>query len=158
VSGFNIGKQKQRKIPYERRNIGDIFRDFRLLPKLTFYENIAFTIEAIEAPRHVIKNRTIEVLELVGFKHKHKSFPSPLSHGQQQMVSTARAIVNHPEVIVADEPTGNLDTDTSLDIMNLLEEINFRGTNIVMATHNKEIVNSMRKRVIAIEHGNIVRD
>nr|WP_285855841.1 cell division ATP-binding protein FtsE [Paenibacillus camelliae] len=158
VNGFNIGKLKQRKIPYVRRNIGVIFQDFRLLPKLTIYENVAFAMEAIEAPRKVIKKRTMEVLELVGLKHKHKSFPSQLSGGEQQRVSIARAIVNNPAVIVADEPTGNLDPDTSLDIMNLLEEINFRGTTIVMATHNKEIVNSMRKRVIAIEHGNIVRD
>lgn len=158
VNGFNIGKLKQRKIPYVRRNIGVIFQDFRLLPKLTVYENIAFAMEAIEAPRKLIKKRTMEVLELVGLKHKHKSFPSQLSGGEQQRISIARAIVNNPAVIVADEPTGNLDPETSLDIMRLLEEINFRGTTIVMATHNKEIVNSMRKRVIAIENGNIVRD
>lgn len=158
VNGFNIGKLKQRKIPYVRRNIGVIFQDFRLLPKLTVFENIAFAMEAIEAPRKVIKKRTMEVLELVGLKHKYKSFPSQLSGGEQQRVSIARAIVNNPSVIVADEPTGNLDPDTSLDIMHLLEEINFRGTTIIMATHNKEIVNSMRKRVIAIENGNIVRD
>ncbi|HIW32156.1 MAG TPA: cell division ATP-binding protein FtsE [Candidatus Paenibacillus intestinavium] len=158
VNGFNIGKLKQRKIPYVRRNIGVIFQDFRLLPKLTVFENIAFAMEAIEAPRKVIKKRTMEVLELVGLKHKYKNFPSQLSGGEQQRVSIARAIVNNPSVIVADEPTGNLDPDTSLDIMNLLEEINFRGTTIVMATHNKEIVNSMRKRVIAIENGSIVRD
>jgi len=158
VNGFNIGKLKQRKIPYVRRNIGVVFQDFRLLPQLTVYENIAFAMEAIEAPRKVIKRRTMEVLELVGLKHKYKNFPSQLSGGEQQRVSIARAIVNNPSVIVADEPTGNLDPDTSLDIMHLLEEINFRGTTIVMATHNKEIVNSMRKRVIAIEGGNIVRD
>lgn len=158
VNGFNIGKLKQRKIPYVRRNIGVVFQDFRLLPQLTIYENIAFAMEAIEAPRKVIKKRTMEVLELVGLKHKHKNFPAELSGGEQQRVSIARAIVNNPSVIVADEPTGNLDPDTSLDIMHLLEEINFRGTTIVMATHNKEIVNSMRKRVIAIENGNIVRD
>lgn len=158
VNGFNIGKLKQRKIPYIRRNIGVVFQDFRLLPQLTVYENIAFAMEAIEAPRRVIKKRTMEVLELVGLKHKYKNYPSQLSGGEQQRVSIARAIVNNPSVIVADEPTGNLDPDTSLDIMHLLEEINFRGTTIVMATHNKDIVNSMRKRVIAIEGGNIVRD
>jgi len=158
VNGFNIGKLKQRKIPYIRRNIGVIFQDFRLLPKLTIYENVAFAMEAIEAPRKIIKKRTMEVLDLVGLKHKHKNFPSQLSGGEQQRVSIARAIVNNPAVIVADEPTGNLDPETSIDIMNLLDEINFRGTTIVMATHNKEIVNSMRKRVIAIENGNIVRD
>lgn len=158
VNGFNIGKLKQRKIPYIRRNIGVVFQDFRLLPKLTVYENIAFAMEAIEAPRKLIKKRTMEVLDLVGLKHKHRNFPSQLSGGEQQRISIARAIVNNPAVIVADEPTGNLDPETSVDIMRLLEEINFRGTTIVMATHNKEIVNSMRKRVIAIEGGNIVRD
>lgn len=158
VNGFNIGKLKQRKIPYIRRNIGVVFQDYRLLPQLTAYENVAFAMEAIEAPRKLIKKRTMEVLDLVGLKHKYKSFPSQLSGGEQQRISIARAIVNNPAVIVADEPTGNLDPETSLDIMRLLEEINVRGTTIVMATHNKEIVNSIRKRVIAIEGGNIVRD
>ncbi|RJE85672.1 cell division ATP-binding protein FtsE [Paenibacillus sp. 1011MAR3C5] len=158
VNGFNIGKLKPRKIPYVRRNIGVIFQDFRLLPKLTIYENVAFAMEVIEAPRRVIKKRTMEVLDLVGLKHKHNSLPSQLSGGEQQRVSIARAIVNNPSVIVADEPTGNLDPETSAGIMNLLEEINFRGSTIIMATHNKEIVNSMRKRVIAIENGLIVRD
>ncbi len=158
VNGFNIGKLKPRKIPFVRRNIGVIFQDFRLLPKLTVYENVAFAMEVIEAPRRVIKKRTMEVLDLVGLKHKHSSLPAQLSGGEQQRVSIARAIVNNPAVIVADEPTGNLDPETSMGIMNLLEEINFRGSTIVMATHNKDIVNSMRKRVIAIEDGNIVRD
>lgn len=158
VNGFNIGKLKPRKIPYVRRNIGVIFQDFRLLPKLTIYENVAFAMEVIEAPRRVIKKRTMEVLELVGLKHKHNALPSQLSGGEQQRVSIARAIVNNPSVIVADEPTGNLDPETSAGIMNLLEEINFRGSTIIMATHNKDIVNSMRKRVIAIENGLIVRD
>ena len=158
VSGFNIGKLKARKIPYVRRNIGVIFQDFRLLPQLSIYENVAFAMEVIEAPRRVIKKRTMEVLELVGLQHKHASLPSQLSGGEQQRVSIARAIVNNPSVIVADEPTGNLDPETSIGIMNLLEEINYRGSTIVMATHNKEIVNSIRKRVIAIENGVIVRD
>jgi cell division transport system ATP-binding protein len=158
VNGFNIGKLKPRKIPYIRRNIGVIFQDFRLLPRLTAYENIAFAMEVIEAPRRHIKRRTMEVLELVGLRGKHASLPAQLSGGEQQRVAIARAIVNNPSVIVADEPTGNLDPDTSWEIMNLLEEINFRGTTILMATHNKEIVNSLRKRVIAIENGSIVRD
>jgi len=158
VNGFNIGKLKRRKIPYIRRNIGVIFQDYRLLPKLTVYENVAFAMEVIEAPRRLIKRRTMEVLDLVGLKHKAGSMPSQLSGGEQQRVAIARAIVNNPAVIVADEPTGNLDPDTSWEIMKLLEEINFRGTTIVMATHNKEIVNTMRKRVIAIENGKIVRD
>jgi len=158
VSGFNIGKLKARKIPYVRRNIGVIFQDFRLLPQLSIYENVAFAMEVIEAPRRLIKKRTMEVLELVGLQHKHSSLPSQLSGGEQQRVSIARAIVNNPSVIVADEPTGNLDPETSIGIMNLLEEINYRGSTIVMATHNKDIVNSIRKRVIAIENGVVVRD
>ncbi len=158
VNGFNIGKLKQRKIPYVRRNIGVIFQDFRLLPKLSAYENVAFAMEVIEAPRRVIKKRTMEVLDLVGLRSKHASLPAQLSGGEQQRVAIARAIVNNPSVIVADEPTGNLDPETSWGIMNLLEEINFRGTTIVMATHNRDIVNSLRKRVIAIENGVIVRD
>lgn len=158
VNGFNIGKLKPRKIPYVRRNIGVIFQDYRLLPKLTVYENIAFAMEVIEAPRRIIKKRTLEVLDLVGLRGKHGSLPQQLSGGEQQRVAIARAIVNNPSVIVADEPTGNLDPETSWGIMNLLEEINFRGTTIIMATHNKEIVNTLRKRVIAIENGSIVRD
>ncbi|CAI6084456.1 cell division ATP-binding protein FtsE [Cohnella sp. JJ-181] len=158
VNGFNIGKLKQRKIPYVRRNIGVVFQDFRLLPKLTVYENVAFAMEVVESPRRQIRRRTMEVLELVGLKHKAGSLPAQLSGGEQQRVAIARAIVNSPSVIVADEPTGNLDPETSWGIMKLLEEINFRGTTIVMATHNKEIVNTLRKRVIAIERGTIVRD
>lgn len=158
VNGFNIGKLKPRKIPYVRRNIGVIFQDFRLLPKMSVYENIAFAMEVIEAPKKVIRKRAMEVIELVGLKGKHNSLPSQLSGGEQQRVAIARAIINNPSVIVADEPTGNLDPETSWGIMNLLEEINFRGATIVMATHNREIVNSLRKRVIAIENGAIVRD
>ncbi|WP_373230824.1 cell division ATP-binding protein FtsE [Cohnella sp.] len=158
VNGFNIGKLKHRKIPYVRRNIGVIFQDYKLLPKLSAYENVAFAMEVIETPRRTIRRRTMEVLELVGLKHKANSLPAQLSGGEQQRVAIARAIVNSPAVIVADEPTGNLDPETSWGIMNLLEEINFRGTTIVMATHNKEIVNTLRKRVIAIEKGSIVRD
>jgi cell division transport system ATP-binding protein len=158
VSGFNLGKLKQKKIPYVRRNIGVIFQDFRLLPKLTIFENVAFAMEVIEAPKKIIKKRTLEVLNLVGLKEKANSFPNQLSGGEQQRVAIARAIVNNPSVIIADEPTGNLDPETSLGIMRLMEEINFRGTTIIMATHNKGIVNNLRKRVIAIEHGVIVRD
>lgn len=158
VNGFNIGKLKHRKIPFVRRNIGVIFQDYKLLPKMTAYENVAFAMEVIETPRRVIRRRTMEVLELVGLKHKANSLPAQLSGGEQQRVAIARAIVNNPAVIVADEPTGNLDPETSWGIMKLLEEINFRGTTIVMATHNKEIVNTLRKRVIAIERGSIVRD
>ncbi|AFH59249.1 cell division ATP-binding protein FtsE [Paenibacillus caseinilyticus] len=158
VNGFNLEKLKQRKIPFVRRNIGVIFQDFRLLPKLTVFENVAFAMEVIEAPKKIIKKRTMEVLELVNLKDKIQSLPTQLSGGEQQRVAIARAIVNNPSVIIADEPTGNLDPETSWGIMKLMEEINFRGTTIVMATHNREIVNSMRKRVLAIEGGRIVRD
>ncbi|KOP66221.1 cell division protein FtsE [Bacillus sp. FJAT-18019] len=158
VNGFNIGKLKQRKIPYVRRNIGVIFQDYRLLPKLTAYENVAFAMEVIEAPQRIIKKRVMEVLDLVGLRNKANREPSQLSGGEQQRIAIARAIVNNPSVIIADEPTGNLDPETSWGIMQLLDEINFRGTTIVMATHNRDIVNTMRKRVLAIEHGQIVRD
>lgn len=158
VSGFNLGKLKARKIPFVRRNIGVIFQDFRLLPKMTAFENIAFAMEVIEAPKRIIKKRTLEVLDLVGLTERADAFPEQLSGGEQQRVAIARAIVNNPAVIIADEPTGNLDPETSLGIMNLLEEINFRGTTIIMATHNKDIVNRLRKRVIAIEDGIVARD
>ncbi|WP_037287312.1 cell division ATP-binding protein FtsE [Saccharibacillus sacchari] len=158
VNGFNLGKLKQRNIPLLRRNIGVIFQDYRLLPKLTAYENVAFAMEVIEAPRKIMKKRVMEVLDLVGLKNKANREPQHLSGGEQQRVAIARAIVNNPSVIVADEPTGNLDPETSWGIMQLLDEINFRGTTIVMATHNKEIVNTMRKRVLAIEDGEVVRD
>jgi cell division transport system ATP-binding protein len=158
VNGFNLERLRQRKIPYVRRNIGVVFQDYRLLPKLTVYENVAFALEVIEAPRKMIRRRVMEVLELVRLGQKANAYPNQLSGGEQQRVSIARAIVNNPSVIIADEPTGNLDPDTSMGIMHLLEEINFRGTTIVMATHNREIVNTMRKRVIAIEGGTIVRD
>lgn len=158
VNGFNLEKLRQRKIPYLRRNIGVIFQDYRLLPRLTAAENVAFAMEVIEAPKKTIRRRTTEVLELVGLKDRLNALPSQMSGGEQQRVAIARAIVNNPSVIIADEPTGNLDPETSWGIMRLLEEINFRGTTIVMATHNREIVNTMRKRVIAIEKGNIARD
>lgn len=158
VNGFNLGKLRQRKIPYVRRNIGVIFQDFRLLPKLTVYENVAFAMEVIETPKRIIRKRVTEVLNLVKLKEKASAYPTQLSGGEQQRVSIARAIVNNPGVIIADEPTGNLDPETSNGIMKLMEEINFRGTTIIMATHNKDIVNNMRKRVIAIERGTIVRD
>lgn len=158
VNGFNLGKLKQRNIPLLRRNIGVIFQDYRLLPKLTAYENVAFAMEVIEAPRKLMRKRVLEVLDLVGLKNKANREPQHLSGGEQQRVAIARAIVNNPSVIVADEPTGNLDPETSWGIMQLLDEINFRGTTIVMATHNKEIVNTMRKRVLAIENGQVVRD
>ena len=141
-----------------RRQLGVVFQDFKLLPRLNVYENVAFALEVIEEKPDEIRRRVMEVLELVGLKHKARMFPNELSGGERQRVSIARSIVNVPKVVIADEPTGNLDPETSWEIMNLFEEINARGTTIVMATHNREIVNTIRRRVIAIEGGLIVRD
>lgn len=158
VNGFNVERLKERQIPQIRRNIGVVFQDYRLLPNLTAYENIAFAMEVTEASKKAIRKRVPEVMEMVGLKEKINAYPNQLSGGEQQRIALARALVNNPAVIIADEPTGNLDPDTSWGIMELLEEINFRGTTIVMATHNREIVNRMKKRVVAIEGGNVVRD
>ncbi|WP_153125223.1 cell division ATP-binding protein FtsE [Peribacillus tepidiphilus] len=158
VNGVNLSKIRNSKVPLFRRNIGVVFQDFKLLPTLTAYENIAFAMEVIEEHPSEIKKRVMEVLDLVGLKHKARMLPTELSGGEQQRVSIARSIVNSPKVVIADEPTGNLDPDTSWEIMNIFEEINNRGTTIVMATHNKEIVDNLKHRVIAIENGKIIRD
>lgn len=158
VNGVNLAKIKDSKVPLLRRNIGVVFQDFKLLPKLNVYENVAFALEVIEESPKVIRKKVMEVLDLVGLKHKVRSYPNELSGGEQQRVSIARSIVNSPKIVIADEPTGNLDPETSWGIMELFEKINDRGTTIVMATHNKEIVNATRRRVIAIENGKIVRD
>lgn len=149
---------KMHEIPILRRNIGVIFQDYKLLPNKTVFENVAFALEVIEASRKEIMKQVPAVLELVGLQDKAKVFPAQLSGGEQQRVSLARAIVNHPLLLLADEPTGNLDPDTSWGIMDLLLEINKRGTTVVMATHNKSIVDRMRRRVVALETGQIVRD
>ncbi|KIL49959.1 cell division ATP-binding protein FtsE [Jeotgalibacillus soli] len=158
INGVDITNLKASRVPYLRRNIGVVFQDFKLLSRLTVYENIAFALEVIEEHPKSIKKRVMEVLDLVGLKHKARMMPDELSGGEQQRISIARSIVNTPKVVIADEPTGNLDPETSWEIMNLFEEINTRGTTIVMATHNREIVNTIRHRVIAIENGLIVRD
>ncbi len=158
VNGVNLAKIKDSKVPLLRRNIGVVFQDFKLLPKLNVYENVAFALEVIEESPKAIRKKVMEVLDLVGLKHKVRSYPNELSGGEQQRVSIARSIVNSPKIVIADEPTGNLDPETSCGIMELFEKINDRGTTIVMATHNKEIVNATRRRVIAIENGKIVRD
>ncbi len=158
VNGSNVAKIKSHKVPIFRRNIGVVFQDFKLLPKLTVYENVAFALEVIEQHPEEIKKRVMEVLDLVKLKNKMRAFPDELSGGEQQRVSIARSIVNKPKVVIADEPTGNLDPETSWEIMDIFEEINKNGTTILMATHNREIVNAIRKRVIAIENGKVVRD
>ncbi|NMH75223.1 cell division ATP-binding protein FtsE [Bacillus sp. RO2] len=158
IDGVNLSKLKEKKVPILRRNIGVVFQDFKLLPQLTVYENVAFALEVIEESPKNIKKRVMEVLDLVKLKHKARHLPNELSGGEQQRISIARSIVNNPKVMIADEPTGNLDPDTSWEIMNIFEEINEKGTTIVMATHNREIVNTIKKRVIAIENGKIVRD
>ncbi|MBB3908617.1 cell division ATP-binding protein FtsE [Anoxybacteroides rupiense] len=158
INGVNLAHLKDNKVPILRRNIGVIFQDFKLLPKLTVYENVAFALEVIEESPRLIKKKVMEVLDLVGLKHKARFYPDELSGGEQQRVSIARSIVNSPKIVIADEPTGNLDPDNSWGIMEIFETINDRGTTIVMATHNREIVNTIKKRVIAIESGKIVRD
>jgi cell division transport system ATP-binding protein len=158
MNGVNLAKLKNKKVPIFRRNLGVVFQDFKLLQTKTVYENVAFALEVIEAQPKFIKKRVMEVLDLVNLKHKARMLPTELSGGEQQRVSIARSIVNSPKVVIADEPTGNLDPETSWEIMHTFEEINHRGTTIVMATHNKEIVNTIKHRVIAIEGGRIVRD
>lgn len=158
VNDINLNDLKENKVPFLRREIGVIYQDFKLLPKLTVYENVAYALEVIgEHPKN-IRTRVMDVLELVGLKNKARFIPDELSGGEQQRVSIARAIVNQPKIVIADEPTGNLDPETSWGIMRIFEEINSRGTTIIMATHSKEIVNTVKKRVIAIEDGRIVRD
>lgn len=158
IGDKNLNDIKERHVPFLRRDVGVIFQDFKLLPKLTAYENIAFALEVIEESPKVIRKRVMDVLELVGLKNKARMVPSELSGGEQQRVSIARAIVNNPRIVIADEPTGNLDPDTSWEIMETFEEINAKGTTIIMATHSKDIVNAKKKRVIAFEDGVIVRD
>lgn len=158
VGKFNLNKMKKRDIPILRRSIGVVFQDYKLLPKKTVFENVSYAMQVIGERSRDIKKRVPEVLDLVGLKHKMRSFPNQLSGGEQQRVAIARAIVNNPKLLIADEPTGNLDPEISWEIMQLLERINLQGTTILMATHNKEIVNNLRHRVIAIEEGRIVRD
>lgn len=158
INNTNLSELKEKDVPYLRRNVGVIFQDFKLLPKLTVYENVAYALEVIGEYPKVIRTKVMDVLELVGLKNKARFIPDELSGGEQQRVSIARAIVNQPKIVIADEPTGNLDPETSWGIMRTFEEINSRGTTIIMATHSQEIVNTIKKRVIAIEGGRIVRD
>ena len=158
INGRDITKIKPSKVPYLRRSMGIVFQDFRLLPDKTVYDNVAFAMYVVRASQKHIKRQVPMVLSLVGLSQKAKMYPNELSGGEQQRVALARAIVNNPSMLIADEPTGNLDPNTAWDIMVLLNDINLRGTTIAVATHAKDIVDRMNRRVIRIDHGNIVRD
>jgi len=157
-NGYDITKLKPRMVPRHRRSMGIVFQDFSLLPKKTVFENVAFAMEIVQRPRRTILRQVPQVLELVGISSETNKYPHEISIGEQQRVAIARAIMNNPDVLIADEPTGNLDPDTGWEIMRLLEQINRRGTTVLMVTHSKEIVNAMNKRVVAIKNGYIVRD
>ncbi len=158
VNGRNVSRLKRSAVPFLRRGIGVVFQDFRLLPRMTVADNIAFVLEAVETPVREVKRRVSWALELVGLPHKANSFPAQLSGGEQQRVAVARAVVNSPAIILADEPTGNLDPDTAVGIFNLLAEVNSMGATVVVATHAHSIVNAMHRRTIFLEKGRLVRD
>lgn len=158
VNGFDMGSIKRRKLPKLRRTLGVIFQDFRLIDKMTVYENVAFAMRIVGASNKEIKKRVPQMLELVGLEDREKRFPAELSGGEQQRVAIARALVNNPRMIIADEPTGNLDPVRSLELMLLLEKINELGTTVLVVTHEKELVNAFSKRVIAIDSGKVISD
>jgi cell division transport system ATP-binding protein len=158
VNGYNVTLMKRKEIPYLRRSLGVVFQDFRLLPNKTVYENVAFAMQITEAMPKEIRRQVPMALALVGLSRKASMYPNQLSGGEQQRIALARAIVNNPSLLIADEPTGNLDPETTWEIMKLLSEINHRGTTVIVATHEKSIVDALKKRVIAIDRGIIVRD
>ncbi len=158
VNGFNMGEMKRRKMPKMRRTIGVVFQDFRLIENMTVYDNVAFAMRVVGATGKEIKARVPKVLELVGLEGREKRLPTELSGGEQQRVAIARALVNNPKMIIADEPTGNLDPVRSLELMLLLEKINDMGTTVLVVTHEKELVNAFSKRVIAIDSGHLISD
>jgi cell division transport system ATP-binding protein len=155
---YDVTKLKPRLIPKHRRNMGIVFQDFSLLPKKTVFENVAFAMEIVQRPKRSITRQVPQILELVGVSDLAKKYPTEISIGEQQRVAIARAIMNNPDVLIADEPTGNLDPETGWEIMHLLDQINKRGKTVLMVTHSREIVNAMNKRVIAIREGRLVRD
>lgn len=158
VNGRNVVTMLPQEVPYLRRMLGIVFQDVRLLPNKTVYDNVAFAMKVVEAPHREIKRRVLNALELVGLRERLRNFPAELSGGEQQRVAIARAIVNNPVAVIADEPTGNLDPDTSWEIIQVFDRINRSGTTVVMATHDKMLVDNMKKRVIAIERARVVRD
>ena len=158
VAGKNLASLPRWRVPYLRRNVGCVFQDFKLLPNKTVFENVSFALDVIGRPKNVVRRQVPQILELVGLGEKLDRFPDELSGGEQQRVSIARAFVNRPLILIADEPTGNLDPATSVGIMRLLDRINRTGTTVVMATHDHAIVDSMRRRVIELEDGTVVRD
>jgi len=158
VNGMNVSTMKRRKVPYLRRNMGIVFQDFRLIDKMTVYDNVAFAMRAIGARPSVVKKRVPYILELVGLKHKAQNRPSELSGGEQQRVSLARALVNNPAMIIADEPTGNIDPERSFEIVELLSQINAQGTTIIVVTHEHDLVRHFNKRVVVIENGRVASD
>ena len=158
IGGVNVGRLKNRKVYKLRRKLGIVFQDFKLLPRLTVYENVAFALEMYGLPKEEIRQKTLKALDLVGLKEKVKSYPDQLSGGEQQRVSIARAIVNAPKLLICDEPTGNLDPDTSLEIMKVLEVINDLGTTVIVVTHDRDIVNKMKKRLILLDKGRLKKD
>jgi len=158
VAGRDIGRLGAWKVPSLRRNIGCVFQDFKLLPTKTVYENVAFALEVIGRPKNVVRTQVPQILDLVGLSKKAENFPHELSGGEQQRVSIARAFVNRPLILLADEPSGNLDPATTVGIMRLLDRINRTGTTVVMATHDQRIVDAMRRRVLELDHGSLVRD
>jgi len=158
IADNNIGELRKWKVPYLRRKIGCVFQDFRLLPHKTVFQNVAFAMEVTGKSRQVVDQQVPEILKLVGLGHKLDAFPDELSGGEQQRVSIARAFINRPPILLADEPTGNVDPSLATGIVKLLEKINSVGTTVIMATHDKDIVNTFRKRVIALENGRVIRD
>ena len=158
IGGINVARLKNRKVYVLRRKLGVVFQDFKLLPKLTVFENVALAMEVLSCDKKEIQHRVMEVLDLVGLKSKFRQYPDQLSGGEQQRVVIARAIVNRPKLLICDEPTGNLDPVTSMGIMEVLKNINRRGTTIIMATHDLEIVDRMKERVVVIKEGTIIRD